>query len=148
MGWDAVRAWLGRLGLGGGGSRTKALGARGEQLAAAHLRRQGYRVLARNARVPFGEADLVCEGPDGRTIVLVEVKTRADADGVWTPEHSIDRPKRAKLTRILRHLVKANRWHDRPARIDVIAIEGAAGETPRLRHHENAVATSASSRGS
>ena len=48
-----------------------SLGRRGERAAARLLRSQGYRVLARNARVPMGEADLVCLAPDGKTVVVV-----------------------------------------------------------------------------
>lgn len=52
----------------------QTLGARGEQLAAEHLERLGYEILARNHRTRFGELDIVaCEG---ETVVFVEVKTR------------------------------------------------------------------------
>lgn len=122
--------------------RTRLLGSRGERLAARFLRSHGYRILARNARVPFGEADLICQDPDGQTIVLVEVKARAaTSDAPWTPEHAIDPHKRRQLVAILGYLVKANRWHARPRRIDVIAIDDAESATPNLRHHRHAVAT-------
>jgi len=122
--------------------RTRLLGSRGERLAERFLKRAGYRILARNARVPFGEADLICQDPDGQTIVLVEVKTRAAAhDAPWTPEHAIDPHKRRQLAAILTYLVKANRWHSRPRRIDVIAIDDAESATPNLRHHRHAVPT-------
>jgi putative endonuclease len=52
----------------------RALGGRGEQLAAAHLRAQGFRTLARNVRTRHGEIDLVAF--DGCTLVFAEVKTR------------------------------------------------------------------------
>jgi len=52
----------------------RALGRRGEQLAAAHLERLGSTVLARNARTRYGEIDLIAF--DGRTLTIVEVKTR------------------------------------------------------------------------
>ena len=51
-----------------------ALGRHGEDAAAAHLTRLGYRVLARNLRTRHGEIDLIALGGD--TIVFVEVKTR------------------------------------------------------------------------
>ena len=40
-----------------------------------HLRRSGYRILARNFRARGAEIDLVAM--DGETLVFVEVKTRA-----------------------------------------------------------------------
>jgi putative endonuclease len=52
----------------------RALGLRGEQLAAEHLRRLGYDVLARNVRTRHGEIDIIAR--DGSVLVFVEVKTR------------------------------------------------------------------------
>jgi putative endonuclease len=51
----------------------RALGQLGERLAAAHLARLGYAILARNARTRYGEIDLIVF--DGRTLAIVEVKT-------------------------------------------------------------------------
>jgi putative endonuclease len=51
-----------------------ALGAAGEDLAAAHLRRLGFAIVARNVRTRRGEIDIVAF--DGRTLVFAEVKTR------------------------------------------------------------------------
>jgi putative endonuclease len=50
------------------------LGAKGERRAAWFYRLRGYRILARNARLPAGEIDLVVQR--GATIVIAEVKTR------------------------------------------------------------------------
>jgi putative endonuclease len=54
------------------------LGRRGEQLAAEHLERLGYRVVARNYRTRFGELDLVAT--DEYVLVFCEVKTRRSGD--------------------------------------------------------------------
>ena len=56
--------WIGRL-----------LGNRGERLAARFLRRQGYKILARQYSNRFGEIGLVAL--DGESLVFVEVKSRA-----------------------------------------------------------------------
>ena len=59
-----------------------SLGRRGEQLAAEHLERLGYRVVARNYRTRFGELDLVAT--DEYVLVFCEVKTRrAGAGDPW-----------------------------------------------------------------
>ena len=50
------------------------LGQRGENLAARHLRNQGYKILIRNFRCDVGEVDIIVR--DGRSLVFVEVKTR------------------------------------------------------------------------
>ncbi len=127
---------------------TRRLGRDGERLAEKTLRRAGYRILGRNLRVPMGEADLLCLAPDRRTIVLVEVKTRIPGDAHdpsnarRPPEASVTSVKRAKLRQILRHLIAANHWHDRPSRIDVVAIDWpqqTGAGTPTVRHYPDAV---------
>ena len=47
------------------------LGRFGEQLAAEHLARRGFAVVARNHRTRFGELDIVAY--DGDTLVFCEV---------------------------------------------------------------------------
>ena len=63
--------------------RTKELGRLGEELAAEHFSRLGYRVLARNHRTRFGELDLVLADEHGATIVFCEVKSRRLGSGPW-----------------------------------------------------------------
>jgi putative endonuclease len=55
------------------------VGRLGEALAAAHLERLGYRVLARNVRTRRGEIDLIAAGEGA--LVFVEVKTRQQPRG-------------------------------------------------------------------
>jgi putative endonuclease len=62
---------------------TKELGRRGEELAAEHFTRLGYRVLARNHRTRFGELDLILADEDEATIVFCEVKSRRVGSGPW-----------------------------------------------------------------
>lgn len=123
-------------------SDTRTLGREGESLADRHLRRLGYRILARNARLRFGEADIVAESPDRRDIVICEVKTRLRGTGrsiqgeSIAPEASVHAHKRHKLAAIAKSLARANGWQNRPVRIDVIAIDWPAdGSEPELRHH-------------
>ncbi len=52
-------------------------GRRAEFLAALWLQLKGWRVLARRARTPVGEVDLIVRR--GRTIAFVEVKARPTA---------------------------------------------------------------------
>jgi putative endonuclease len=52
----------------------RALGRLGEDLAAAHLTRLDFKILARNVRTRRGEIDLIAF--DGHTLAIVEVKTR------------------------------------------------------------------------
>lgn len=139
------RAWT-------GSRRARALGddpigRAGEKEAVRFLRRSGYRILTRNAIVGMGmglgECDVIALAPDGRTIVLVEVKTRvvdSGEGGDIRPEASITHAKRAKLRAIARTLRRANRWDRRPMRIDSIGVELRNGARPLVRHTPNAVA--------
>ena len=52
-------------------------GRRAEALAAQWLQLKGWTILARRARTPVGEVDLVARR--GRTLIFVEVKARATA---------------------------------------------------------------------
>ena len=63
--------------------RTKELGRRGEELAAEHFARLGYRVLDRNHRTRFGELDLILADEHEATIVFCEVKSRRLGSGTW-----------------------------------------------------------------
>jgi putative endonuclease len=60
----------------------RALGRLGEDLAAAHLTRLDFTILARNVRTRRGEIDLIAF--DGHTLAVVEVKTRR---GSTRPPH-------------------------------------------------------------
>jgi putative endonuclease len=113
------------------------LGRQGEDLAAAHLERLGFQLLARNHRTRFGELDLVAY--DGRVIVFAEVKTRRAGSG--HPWDALDELKRRQVRRM------AAAWlhdaPDRPAsadlRFDAIGVViDAHGRLVRLDHLEAA----------
>jgi putative endonuclease len=73
------------------------LGRRGEDLAARHLRRNGYKVLYRNYRAPRGgEIDIVCR--HGATLVFVEVKTRTTRE-FGDPSEAVNKAKQKLITR-------------------------------------------------
>lgn len=85
------------------GDTRRALGRRGEELAAEHLERLGFRVLERNVRTRRGEIDLVA--CDGTTLVFAEVKTtcrrgrrwEASALGAAGPLRSLGARQRVRL---------------------------------------------------
>ncbi|GAA4716259.1 YraN family protein [Sphingomonas lutea] len=53
-------------------------GRRAETFACWYLRLRGWRILARRARVPGGEVDIVARR--GKTLAFVEVKARATSN--------------------------------------------------------------------
>ena len=72
----------------------QSLGRSGEQLAAEHLERLGFEILARNHRTRWGEIDIIAF--DGATIVFCEVKTRR-AGRRGAPFDAIDRRKQLQV---------------------------------------------------
>ncbi|HEX6085915.1 MAG TPA: YraN family protein [Thermoanaerobaculia bacterium] len=73
------------------------LGKRGERRAAWHYRLRGYRILARNVRLPAGEIDLVVQR--GATIVIAEVKTRQSVSAGEGHE-AVNRTKRERMIKL------------------------------------------------
>ena len=57
--------------------RAELGGRRAEWIAGLWLQLKGWRILARRARTPLGEVDLIARR--GRMVVFVEVKARATA---------------------------------------------------------------------
>ena len=78
-------------------SARLALGAAGEDLAAAWYVARGYRVVCRNWRCRDGELDLVVR--KGRQLVFVEVKTRR-TDRFGIPAEAVTRAKQVRIRRL------------------------------------------------
>lgn len=115
------------------------LGERGEALAARYLKRKGFKVLWRSVVLPMGELDIIARDPDGKTLVIIEVKARVPVPGQPRPEAQVDAEKRAKLRSMLSYLTKANNWQGQPRRIDVVGIDFPEIGEPQVRHHEGVV---------
>jgi putative endonuclease len=100
------------------------LGRTAEQLVAERLERAGWRIIARNERLPSGELDLVAL--DGGTLVFVEVKagTAGAARGPELPAHAVGRRKRLKLRRLAREWIWERRGPSGVAgyRFDVVGV--------------------------
>lgn len=112
----------------------EALGQRGENVAAKHLRNSGLKILVRNFRCQAGEIDIVAR--DGKTIVFVEVKTRTKDDPA--PEENVNNPKRHQITKAARHYMNRYGSPQPPARFDVVAIVWPTGRQPQIRHSPDA----------
>src|SRR5262249_56822193 len=104
---------------------TAHSGARGEDLAAAYLRRKGFRVLARNLRTVHGEIDLLVRRR--RLYAAVEVKARADHPA---PERLVDAGRLDRMARALLALAPELRPRPRALRLDVIAVPWRARPAP------------------
>lgn len=114
----------------------KLLGDRGERAAVRFLKRQGYRIIAKQYRNSYGEVDIIAQ--DGKVVVFVEVKTRTSTnDG--QPFEAVDVRKQEKITRVALAWLKQYGRLEQPARFDVVSIlwPDDKGE-PQIQHFRNA----------
>jgi putative endonuclease len=96
------------------------LGAWGEDKAARHLRRLGWRILRRNFRAPGGgEVDLVCRDRD--TLVFAEVKTRR-CEEMGRPLDAVDRNKQRLIRQGALYWLRLLEMPDITFRFDVIEV--------------------------
>ena len=75
----------------------KVLGKKGERLVEEYVKKQGMKVLERNYRTPFGEADIIAL--DGEEIAFIEVKART-SDGYGTPAQAVIKDKQRRYKKI------------------------------------------------
>ena len=112
---------------------NRVFGDRGERVAAAFLKRQGLRVIARNYRVAAGEIDLIAR--DGDVLVFVEVKARRRG----LPAEAVTTEKQRRLTLAALHYLKRHRLLECRCRFDVVSVlwPDDDGE-PIVEHYRNA----------
>jgi len=110
------------------------LGIKGEEIAVAFLKKEGYKILARNWYYDHKEIDIIARDKD--VIVIVEVKTR---EGDYFEE-----PWEAVSLKKIRNLVEvAEVWLlqkeiDLETRFDVISIIFSNNTTYDLTHFPDA----------
>ena len=109
---------------------TKVLGKKGETRAEQYLKSQGFVLVSRNYRTPFGEADLLMQ--HGEDTVFVEVKTRT-ADGYGAPAEAVTKTKIAHYKKIAAYYLSGRR-EEISIRFDVVEVL-ADGQ---INHIENA----------
>ncbi|MBQ6518034.1 MAG: YraN family protein [Anaerolineaceae bacterium] len=102
--------------------QRQTFGRQGEWDAADHAMKQGYALIRRNYRTPYGEIDLILRSPEGE-LVFTEVKSRTGAFFGY-PERAVDGRKRRHIVRSAYHYLQENYpdEEDVPWRIDIIAI--------------------------
>jgi putative endonuclease len=114
----------------------KLLGRWGERRCEKFLKRKGLKTLTRNFSCKTGEIDLIMVDTD-RTIVFVEVKTRAD-ESFEPTESVVNATKKNKYARIARFFLSTHDIYDRPFRFDVVTIVLGQTARPKIKHYQNA----------
>jgi putative endonuclease len=112
------------------------LGRWGEKHSRRFLEKKGLKTLTSNFSCKTGEIDLIMVDTD-RTIVFVEVRTRAD-ESFGSTESSITFAKKAKLLRTARYFLTKHDIDNRPFRFDVVTIVLGPKGHPQIRHYKNA----------
>ncbi len=107
----------------------RKLGFRGEHRAAAYLKRQGYKILKRNYKCPFGEIDIIAE--KGETVAFIEVKTRT-SDYFGEPNEAVGRERMTRYKNSARFYF-AHKNIDCTVRFDIIEVTADG-----VNHIENA----------
>lgn len=120
------------------GEDAQGAGRRGERLAAEYLIRLGYEILATNYRYHRNEIDLIARGEG--FVVFVEVKLRRSAR-FGGPAAAVHFRKQAAIASCARGYLHRFGMERAACRFDVIAIDAAAGEEPRIDHIRNAFAS-------
>jgi putative endonuclease len=113
---------------------NQKVGRWGEETAAIYLGKRGYEIIARNARTPYGEIDIIAR--QGDVTIFIEVKTLTSSRNFF-PEQNVTARKREHMLACADSYAaenSINHWQ-----IDVIAVEGKQGREPNITHFENAI---------
>lgn len=115
--------------------QRREMGMRAESLVCEHLARQGFEVVARNARVGRLEIDVIARRRD--LLVFCEVRARSDAQRVF-PSQTVEGQKGQRVRRAVAEWLRQNRPGAVQVRIDVASI---VFDTPegRLTYLEGAL---------
>lgn len=95
-------------------------GLRGEDLAIEILKKDGYRIIERNYKSPFGEIDIIAKCGD--IIAFVEVKRR-DSKSFGDSLSAIDERKKRKIVMTALYYLKKEKQTAKKFRFDVVGID-------------------------
>lgn len=98
---------------------ARLLGRLGELRAACFYLLRGYRIVGRNVRLRRGEIDLVVRR--GRTVILVEVKTRQSLTA-GAGHDAVDQDKRRRLIALGDQYLAHRRHRDLQLRYDILSL--------------------------
>lgn len=119
------------------GREKKVVGAIGEKIASGFLKGRGYKVIDANYRTTLGEIDLIAR--KGKTIVFVEIKTRATSS-LGPPLLSVTPRKQRHIVRAALIYLKTHGLLDADWRIDVVSVKlDGLYNAESIEHIENAV---------
>jgi putative endonuclease len=119
-------------------TQKRKLGDIGEEAAAKHLKKLGYRILERNYNRKWGEIDIVAKFK--KEIVFIEVKSK-NKDSRFLPAQNVNFSKQQRLIRAARSWLAENKIKPEIAwQVDVVIVELDFNErNARIKHLRNCV---------
>lgn len=102
------------------GSKSQKRGAKGERRAALYLRLHGYRIIERNWLFHRKEIDIIAK--KGELLVFVEVKSRANMNGI-APQLSVTSEKRRNLITASKAYIAKHNIQRMVFRYDIIEVD-------------------------
>ncbi len=118
-------------------STSKEMGQYGEDLAVYHLRKMGYKILARNVVIGRGEIDVLAL--DAGTLCFVEVKARTH-DSYGGGVAAVTRAKRLLVARAAGEIVRRRGLANQDCRFDVVDVSMPEGCEPEVQVFKGAFA--------
>lgn len=119
------------------GKTTKDIGAKGEKIAAEYLKKQGYKIVAKNVHSAHGEIDIIAEDRD--FLVFAEVKARRDDPKRFAdyglPCEAVNKTKQQHILYTARVYLETHPT-EKEIRFDVLEVY--LGESARVNHIEDA----------
>ncbi len=119
------------------GKTSRDIGMRGEKIAAKYLKKNGYKIRAKNVLSAHGEIDIVAENKD--FLVIVEVKARKDSAKNFAvyglPCEAVTKKKQQHILHTARLYLEK---HPTKKEIRFDVIEVYLGEKARVHHIEAA----------
>ena len=100
---------------------TRTKGNIGEDLAAKHLKKHGYKIVERNYTCQFGEVDIVAKHQN--YYVFLEVKSRKSTD-FGLPRYAVNTRKQQTIIACAKWWLARNELMGVPVRFDVVEVVG------------------------
>jgi putative endonuclease len=115
-------------------NRPQQFGQKAEAMAVRHLKKRGYKILARNYRNRSGEIDIIAR--EGETLVFVEVKART-SERYGSAKGAVTARKQRQVSKVALGYLKTTGQSNAKARFDVVAVTHREGR-PAIQVIRNA----------
>ena len=113
---------------------NQSVGKLGEDLVCSHLKKNGYKILERNYRLPYGEIDIIAAKKNHTA--FVEVKTR-NSEAFGTPAEAVGARKQKSIILAAQQYIAQYAKMDENYTFDVAEVTFKNG-IPVIHYIENA----------